>query len=204
MRGIGSTPIYSASSLRSPLLKKGEALNELEKMISKIVKYGDFTLASGLKTAYYVNIRELIMTPEGAYRIGIEMANMLREHINDFDAVGGPACAGIAVVTATLPEIPISKKAFYVRSETKPYGMGLTIEGSLQDGDRYFMLDDVGTTGRSMWSAIEKVQQHFPDCKCIGVAVVLDREEGALPFFEERSIPFYSLTTISKVTNAPS
>lgn len=200
-------PKYDSKKLLEKLnerwfeLKEKSMISDLEQMIRAIVKEGDFLLASGRRSKYYVNLRELLMTQPGAREIGLQMLRTVANFAN-WEVVGAPAHAGIAVVTAMLCVQESSwagMRGFFVRKEAKEHGIPGLIEGQLRDLDNYVLVDDVGTTGQSAWQAIVSVASTFPSANCVGVAVVLDREEGAREFLIDRGVPFLAYTTISKV-----
>lgn len=160
------------------------ALNsELAKEILEIsrnvgaLQYGDFRLSSGAKSSYYFDGRLVSLNPEGAYLLGKAFLDEIREA--DIAAVGGPATAAIPIVTAIalmsrLEEIPV--EAFFVRAEAKGHGMGQQIEGGLKPGSRVVIIDDVCSSGGSLFTAIRAVEKM--GCRVVKVMTVLDRQQG--------------------------
>lgn len=168
----------------------------LAQAIKQFVKEGDFVLASGRKSKYYIDMRHCLLSSGLILRhVGAEMSKKMQEH--KVSIIGGPANAGIIVVTATL--MNNYGAGFFVRKEVKEHGLKDLISGDLKDGDKYMMVDDVGTTGGSMWRAIQIVQETYPRCECVLAGCVLDREEGASEFFASKNVPFFSLTTLTEV-----
>ena len=149
---------------------------ELSEQVGAL-RYGDFTLASGAKSGYYFDGRLISLHPEGAYLLGKAFLETLQG--SGVDAVGGPATAAIPIVTAValvsrLEDSPID--AFFVRSEAKDHGTGRQVEGRLQAGSRVAILDDVCTSGGSLFMAINAVEE--AGCTVETVLAILDRHQG--------------------------
>ena len=154
----------------------GTKILELSEQLGAL-KYGDFTLASGAKSNYYYDGRLISLNPEGAYWIGKAfLENLKNDHIV---AVGGPATAAIPIVTSIALMSQIAKKpveGFFVRQEAKAYGRGRQIEGKVDPGSRVAIVDDVCTSGASLFTAIEAIEAL--ECKVVRVMTVLDRFQG--------------------------
>lgn len=149
---------------------------ELSEQVGAL-RYGDFTLASGAKSSYYFDGRLISLHPEGAYLLGKAFLRSLEG--SGVDAVGGPATAAIPIVTAValvsqLEGSPL--EAFFVRPEAKDHGTGKQVEGRLEAGSRVAILDDVCTSGGSLFTAIEAVEA--AGCKVERVLTILDRNQG--------------------------
>ena len=102
----------------------------------------------------------------------------------------------IPLVTAMMIESD-TERSFFVRKEVKEYGQGDLIEGNLQKGDMVLMLEDVTTSGGSLYKAIQAVEKAGATVSL--VYSVLDRESGAKEFFAEKGYTFTSLLTISDI-----
>ena len=141
------------------------------------LKYGEFTLVSGKKSSYYFDGRLLSLDPEGAHLIARATLPILREA--GVEAVGGltlgadPIVAGIALASH-LGGGPIP--GFIVRKEAKAHGTGQSIEGPLEPGCRVAIIDDVCTTGGSLFQAIAAAEA--AGCTVVKVMAILDRREG--------------------------
>ena len=137
------------------------------------VKFGDFTLASGKKSDFYVDCRKVTLHPQGAKLIG----RIILEKIKDLkvDAVGGMTLGADPIIGAviTLSNIP----GFIVRKKAKEHGTQQKIEGIIAKGFDVVIVEDVSTTGGSALQAIEAVEAI--GAKVIKVISVVDREEGA-------------------------
>ena len=151
--------------------------------------YGDFTLSSGAKSSYYFDGRLISLHPEGAYLLGKAFLESLQG--SGVAAVGGPAMAAIPIVTAValvsqLEGSPL--EAFFVRGEAKGHGAGKQVEGRLPDGSRVAILDDVCTSGGSLFTAIEAVEE--AGCKVERVLAILDRRQGGGEELRRRGYDF--------------
>lgn len=141
------------------------------------LKFGDFILSSGQRSHYYFDGRLLSLEPEGAYLIGKEMVALARAV--KAQAIGGPSLGADPIVGATvavshLEGYPLV--GFLVRSEPKGHGTRRLVEGPLGRGMRVLIVDDVCTTGGSLFRAINAAEAE--DCAVAKVAVLLDRHQG--------------------------
>ena len=109
-------------------------------------------------------------------------------------AVGGPAVAAIPIVSAIALTSQIEKKpinAFFVRTTAKDHGTEKQIEGNLKSGSRVIIVDDVCTSGGSLFVAIKAVEEI--GCKVEKVMVVLDRKQGGKEKIEAKGYSFASI-----------
>ena len=162
----------------------------LELLREHSVIHGDFTLASGRKSRYYLDSKRTTLLPEGAYLTAREILRILRENGVRADAIGGITlgadpivCPVAALSHAEGPPL----RAFIVRKEAKEHGTGRKIEGNLIPGSRVVVVDDVVTTGESTLKAIAAATE--AGFQVVAVVCLVDREEGgtaklsAWPFF---------------------
>lgn len=161
------------------------------------LKLGQFTLASGRSSHYYVDGRKVTLAAEGASLIAAGVLEILAG-MPSVVAVGGLTMGADPIVGATLglasaagrPDL----RGFLVRKQTKGHGTGQLVEGPVHPGDTVVIVDDVATTGGSSIQAIDAAEAF--GCKVAAVLVVLDRLEGAAFAFAERGVPYQSLLTI--------
>ena len=120
---------------------------------NKVFEEGDFTLASGKKSNYYVNMKRAITEPE----ILSTIAKLINEKIDDdIDKIAGPALGAVPIATAVSLES--KKPLLMIRKEKKGYGTSKLIEGDLLEGDNVILVEDVTTTGGSLLKAINKTR----------------------------------------------
>jgi orotate phosphoribosyltransferase len=166
-------------------------------------KLGDFTLASGQKSDYYVDCRTTTLHAEGGRLAGFVLYDLIRAHIPSAVAVGGltmgadPLVSNVASASAwaladynEIRELsseleldegdsepaPTLIHGFLVRKAEKTHGTGRRIEGFLQPGAQVVILDDVCTTGGSTVTAIEAARE--AGMIVAGVLCLVDREQG--------------------------
>lgn len=172
-------------------------------LAEKSVLFGEFTLASGRRSDFYMDARLATMSPEGLRIIGERGRDGLERSGWSVDAVGGltmgadPIACAIAYASADSAK-PL--RAFSVRKEPKRHGTGKRVEGPFRKGDVVAVIEDVVTTGGSALSAIEAVEQEGG--VVAGVLALLDREEGGIAKIEARGIPVIALARGSEVLAA--
>jgi orotate phosphoribosyltransferase len=155
----------------------------------------EVTLASGLKSNFYIDCKQSVLTAEGHFLVGSLLLSLLREKAPGVEAVGGLTMGAdpLASAVSTLSYVagrPLM--AFYVRKEPKGHGTGQWIEGikSLRPGMPVAILEDVVTTGGSALKAIGRVREFGLDVKLI--LGLVDREEGGREALE-REAPLVTL-----------
>lgn len=161
----------------------------------RALKLGDFTLASGKKSNYYLDCRQLTLDSRGAIQVGTGMLELIRDDLPD--AVGGMAIGadpitGAIITIAGTQDIPL--RGVIVRKEAKGHGTGRVVEGPVEPGESIVIVEDVVTTGGSSLQAIEHCEAF--GLKIQGVLAIIDRLEGGAEAFTSRGYPFRSLLTI--------
>ena len=156
------------------------------------VFHGDFTLTSGKKATYYVDLRKVSLDHRVAPLIGQVMLDLIKD-IPDVVAVGGMTMGADPVATAILHQGAargLAYDAFVVRKEPKDHGRGRQVEGPDLAGKRVIVLEDTSTTGGSPLAAIEALLK--VRAIIAGVAVVVDRSTGAREIIEAAGYPYYA------------
>jgi orotate phosphoribosyltransferase len=150
---------------------------------------GQVTLSSGVEADYYVDLRQVTLHHEGAPLIG----RLVRELTADwsYQAVGGLTLGADPVAVAVLhaPGPPVD--AFVVRKSVKQHGMQRRIEGPDVAGRAVLAVEDTSTTGASVLTAVEALQQ--ADARVVGVATVVDRDTGAREAVEAAGLPYRAI-----------
>jgi orotate phosphoribosyltransferase len=167
-----------------------ERLRELFK--EKSLMCGDFTLSSGLKSSHYFDGRLTTLCPEGAYLVGKMVFELLKD--TGIDALGGPTIGADPMVAAVALISHLKGKpipAFIVRTQHKKHGAQRHIEGHLPSGGTVAIVDDVITTGGSVFRAIEAVEGE--GCRVGQVVVLLDRNQGGADELRRRGYSFTAL-----------
>jgi len=172
-------------------------------LIERSVRIGDFTLASGAKSDYYIDARRTTMCAEGQRLVGRVAYDAIREHGLKPTHVGGltmgadPISYAIAHVSAIEGQVI---DGFSVRKRAKDHGTGQRIEGGLPENGRALMVEDTMTTGRSTLQAVEAVRAH--GAAIVGVLTLVNRSETAEVFYEAQGLPLISLYTGAELVEA--
>lgn len=170
-----------------------DALIELVKRDA--LQFGDFVLASGKRSNYYIDCRNVTLSAEGAALIGQGILDLMKDE--SIDAVGGMTLGADPILAAVLTVAGINARplrGFIVRKEPKGHGTGKLVEGPLRSGDRALIVEDVSTTGGSALKAAEAAEAE--GAKVVHIVTVLDRLAGAQEVFKDRGYRFSSLLTI--------
>jgi orotate phosphoribosyltransferase len=161
---------------------------------------GNFVLASGKASHFYLDMKPTMFDPEGANLLAELIIDHLKQVPERIDLVGGLAMGAVPLVTAvTVLSATKPKKlpAFVVRKQVKDHGTKKLIEtGEDLKGKNVIVLDDVTTTGESAMYAVEAAQQ--AGANVILVLSMVDREEGAVEFYKRKGIPFRWLFRLSQ------
>lgn len=165
-----------------PAAPPAEEIAALRDMLRGRIDFlqGDFTLASGKKSDFYINGKTTTLRPDALYAAArLMLADMARAAP---DRVGGltlGADALIGAITCLSHLTGQSLEGFIVRKEAKSYGTAQWIEGPpLQSGQRVAIIEDVVTTGKSALKAIDRVRRSCPDAVIVGVWALVDRLAG--------------------------
>ena len=161
-------------------MKTDVGLEQLRTLLrARSLQFGDFVLASGQRSTFYIDARRTTMSGEGLRLIGqLGVERLIRADWQP-DSVGGltmgadPVAYAIALAGRGRG---LAIDAFSVRKEAKAHGTGKRIEGCFVPGARVVIVEDVITTGRSALDAIHAVEGEGGDVR--GVLGVVDREQG--------------------------
>ncbi|MCU1570339.1 MAG: orotate phosphoribosyltransferase [Naasia sp.] len=162
----------------------------IEFIASDAVFHGDFTLTSGKKASYYVDLRRVSLDHRVAPLIGKVMLDLLAD-IPDVAAVGGMTMGADPIAAAILHQGAArgaAYDAFVVRKQPKDHGRGRQVEGPDLAGKRVIVVEDTSTTGGSPLAAIEALLK--VGAEIAGVAVVVDRATGAREAIEAAGYPY--------------
>ncbi len=160
------------------------------------VFHGDFTLTSGKKATYYVDLRKVSLDHRVAPLIGQVMLDLIAD-VADVSAVGGMTMGADPVAAAILHQGAargLAYDAFVVRKEPKDHGRGRQVEGPDLQGKRVVVLEDTSTTGGSPLAAIEALEK--VGAEIAAVAVVVDRDTGARERIEAAGYPYFAAISL--------
>jgi uridine monophosphate synthetase len=169
------------SSLANDLLEAG------------CIKFGDFTLKSGLKSPIYIDLRQIISHP----KLLADVAQAYLPIISSlqFSRIAGLPYAAIPIATAI--SLVGNYPMIYPRKEAKSYGTKAEIEGEYQAGETILVIDDLATTGGSKFEAIEKLTGVGLVVK--DIVVLVDRQSGAKESLEQAGYFMHAVLTISQL-----
>lgn len=172
----------------------------LELLRERSLEIGDFVLASGARSDYYVDCRRTTMHAEGQVLTGQLAWELLKSSGLDPEAIGGltmgadPVSYALAY-TSWLAGEPVN--AFSVRKTSKEHGRGRRIEGCYEPGQRVVVIEDVITSGGSALEACRAIGEEGG--QVLGVLAILDRESGGRQAIEAEGYRVLSLFRIGEL-----
>lgn len=170
---------YQFTSLADGLLSAG------------CIKFGAFTLKSGLTSPIYIDLRRIISDPKLLEQIAAAYLPVLRPL--SFIRLAGLPYAAIPIATAI--SLAGNYPMIYPRKEAKSYGTKAEIEGEYHAGETVVVIDDLATTGGSKFEAIEKLTGAGLVVK--DIVVLVDRQSGAKESLEQAGFQLHAVLTIS-------
>ncbi len=167
------------------------------------VFHGDFTLSSGKKASYYVDMRKLTLDHRAAPAIGRIMLDLIRD-VDGIVAVGGLTLGADPIANAVMHESVRAGRpldAFVVRKEPKDHGRGRQVEGADVSGKRVVVVEDTSTTGQSALKAVEALRRE--GAEPVAVAVIVDRKTGAQAAVEAEGLQWLAAIDLDDLGLAP-
>ena len=164
----------------------------------KIIKFGNFTLASGKKSPYYIDLRLVPSFPHEYRKMIKGLQNLIAEKIGfeDFHSLVSVPTGGLVVAASLATEIV--KPLIYVRKQVKEHGTGKAVEGVTCQDMKLLMIEDVITSGGSVINAIKSIKEE--NMIITDVYAVVDRMEGAAQALKTEGVKLHSLLTINEIT----
>jgi orotate phosphoribosyltransferase len=169
---------------------------ELVRFIKEFaVMHGQFKLASGLTSDYYIDGKQIVSRPDGLRLV----AEAIREELADYpvDAIGGLEIGAIYIATAVAfasVNWPKPIPLFTVRKAKKEHGSQKQVEGVIPEGGSVAVVDDVVTTGGSVIQAIEAIRGK--GCRVALAVTIVDRCSGAAEALADLGVPYRPLLSI--------
>lgn len=155
-----------------------------------------FRLSSGKMSDHYFEGKKITLSPRGAHLV----AKMVLDELSGekVDAVGGLVMGAALIASAVAAIADVEGKTlhtFIVREKPKEHGTQRLIEGHLQKGWRVAIVDDVITTGASVFKAIDAVEEL--GCKVVKVIAIVDRHEGGSDELRRRGYKFQQFLNLN-------
>lgn len=169
-------------------------------LVERSIRRGDFVLASGARSTYYVDCRTTTTSAEGQFLVGQLGWELLRASGLEPDAIGGltmgadPVAYAIAH-TSWIAGSPVD--AFSVRKQPKEHGTGRRIEGNFAAGSRVVVIEDVITSGGSALQACAAIEAEGGEVT--GVLAIIDRESGGREAIEAKGYRVITLFRVSEL-----
>jgi orotate phosphoribosyltransferase len=170
-------------------VSRGDLLDLLK--ASGALRFGEFTLASGKTSPYYVDIKRAITRPE----ILRAIARGIAKYAHRADRIAGVELGAIPIAAAVALET--GKPYVMVRKERKEHGTSKDFEGGLVAGDRLLFVEDVVTTGGTLVKAVERMRAAGADVS--EVVAVVDREEGGKEALASIGVTLRALVTSTEL-----
>ncbi|MDR0334688.1 MAG: orotate phosphoribosyltransferase [Methanomassiliicoccaceae archaeon] len=170
-------------------------MSEMRKALKECgaLQFGDFTLASGAKSNYYIDIKKASTNPKVLYLISQLMAENIQATGKRYDRIAGvvlgsvPLAAALSLATG-IPYV-------MVRKEKKDHGTSKLIEGDLNKGDNVLVIEDVITSAGSCISAIGTLREAGASVN--EIYAVIDREAGGRDALKNINVTLTALVKAS-------
>lgn len=177
---------------------------ECRKRLAELIKqralrFGEFTLASGQKSHYYLDGKTVTLEANGLYYLARIILSMIADE--DVDAVGGMSLGADPItggVVALAGDEMRPLLGFLVRKEVKDHGTQQRVEGPLPVGARVVMLEDVITTGQSTLQAIKAVERER-QAHVVKVIAMVDRLQGARENLQAAGYALEAIFTVEEL-----
>lgn len=199
----------SLPAMNAPIDFVTESTALLRLIRERSYREGDFTLASGKKSSFYIDVKTTTLSSEGAFlvgRLGYEvLSRFAKIKFGRVDAIGGVGglTLGADPIATAVSLAAFSQgtdwPAYIVRKEAKGHGTLRYVEGrdNLKPGAKLVVLEDVVTTGGSSLQAIDRLRAEGYDP--VAVLTVVDREEGGEGALQDRGLEFLRILSLSEI-----
>jgi orotate phosphoribosyltransferase len=162
-----------------------------------IIRFGDFTLASGKKSSYYVDLRIVPSFPHQFRHMIKHLQNTISDEVglDNFDAIASVPTGGLVIASALALETV--KPLVYVRSQAKSYGTGKLVEGIVSKGMKILVVDDVATTGGSVINGIRELKKE--GAIITDAYVIVNRLEGAQESLKRENVKMHHMLDVLSI-----
>ena len=165
---------------------------------NNIIKFGNFTLSSGKKSSYYIDLRLIPSFPHQFRKMIKNLQKLIIEKIglDNFDSLVSIPTGGLIIGSALA--IETVKPLIYVRNKPKDHGTTKSLEGKILSGMQVMMIDDVATTGTSILNGIKELKAE--GLSISNACVIINRLEGADKILNSVGVILHQLTDILEIT----
>jgi len=188
--GVAFVETQNIASLPPP---RGHASLADGLLAAGCVKFGKFTLKSGLESPIYLDLRQLVSYPRLLAEAAAAYASILRGLA--FDRLAALPYAALPIGAAI--SLQTGWPLVYPRKEVKAYGTKAEIEGLFTAGERVAVVDDLTTTGGSKFEAIEKLTA--AGLLVSDVVVLIDRQSGAAESLAQAGYRLHAVFTLAQL-----
>ncbi len=163
-----------------------------------IIKFGNFTLSSGKKSSYYIDLRLVPSFPHQFRKMIKNLQKLIIEKIglDGFDSLVSIPTGGLIIGSALA--IETVKPLIYVRNKPKEHGTAKSLEGKILSGMQVVMIDDIATTGTSILNGIKQLKAE--GLSISNACVIINRLEGADKILSSVGVVLHQLTDILEIT----
>jgi uridine monophosphate synthetase len=197
---LADTIERAAAQPADPTKADGRAafVNRLAKTLfdAEVVRFGSFTLKSGIESPIYVDLRRLVTFPRALAEVADVLASIL-EGLS-FDRIAALPYAALPIGTAVA--MRMDRPLVYPRAQAKTYGAKASIEGLFHEGERVVVLDDIATRGDAKLEAMGPLAA--AGLRVEDVVVLVDREQGARALLGERGVRLHAAVTLRELVRA--
>jgi uridine monophosphate synthetase len=159
------------------------------------VQFGQFTLSSGAQSPIYVDLRRIASYPDLFQRVVNVYADLIRPL--QFDRLAAVPYAALPLGAAVA--LKTNRSLIYPRKEIKDHGTRRAIEGASECGETAVVIEDVVSSGGSLFRAIEALEA--AGLTVHDAAVLVEREQGGLEAVQARGYRLHYALTMSEIVD---
>lgn len=177
-------------------MSKAALKNQLAELLAKnnIIRFGEFTLKSGKKSWFYIDLRLIPSYPE-VFRFVISCYKQLLSPLKHVDAIAGVAVAGVPFSSVLGYEMGVP--SLIVRPEPKEHGRKRQVEGTLPTKSNVAIIDDLITTGGSKIPSINALREE--GYEVTDLVVLVNRSEAELREIEEQKVKLHYFVHVNEI-----